>query len=42
VAAVKPHAGLVGLGIAVALLHDRAWARLARTAASAALTLAGL
>jgi hypothetical protein len=42
VAAVKLNAGLVGLGIAVPLLHDRAWARLARTAASAAVTLVGL
>jgi hypothetical protein len=42
VAAVKLNAGLVGLGIAVPLLHDRAWGRLARTAASAAITLVAL
>jgi hypothetical protein len=36
------NAVFVGLGIAIALLHDRAWARLARTGGVAAATTLGL
>ena len=39
---IKVNAVFVGLGIAVPLLHDRAWARLARTGTVAALTTLGL
>jgi hypothetical protein len=39
---IKVTALLVGLGIAVPLLHDRAWARLARIGSIAALTTLGL
>lgn len=41
-AGIKITAGFVALGIAIQLLHDRAWARLARTAAVAAVTSAAL
>jgi nitrogen fixation-related uncharacterized protein len=40
--AIKINAVFVGLGIAVPLLHDRAWGRLARTGSVAALTTLGL
>jgi hypothetical protein len=40
--AVKINAAFAALGIAVALLHDRAWLRLARTAAVAAATVSAL
>jgi hypothetical protein len=39
---VKVTAGLVALAIAIPLLHDRAWGRLARTAAVALVTVLGL
>jgi hypothetical protein len=39
---IKVSAAFVALGIAIPLVHDRAWARLARTAAVAAVTTAGL
>jgi hypothetical protein len=39
---VKVSAGLLALGIAITLMHDRAWARLARIAAVAAVTTLGL
>jgi hypothetical protein len=39
---IKVNAIFVGLGIAIPLLHDRAWARLARTGCVAALTTLGL
>jgi len=39
---IKVSAAFVALGIAIPLLHDRAWARLARTAAVAAVTTLGL
>ncbi|MBO0820327.1 MAG: hypothetical protein J2P26_05700, partial [Nocardiopsaceae bacterium] len=41
-AGIKITAGFVALGIAIQLLHDRAWGRLARTAAVAAVTSAAL
>jgi hypothetical protein len=37
-AGIKINAAFVALGIAIQLIHDRAWARLARTAVVAALT----
>jgi hypothetical protein len=40
--AIKVNAIFVGLGIAIPLLHDRAWARLARIGSVAALTTLGL
>jgi hypothetical protein len=40
--AIKVNAVFVGLGIAIPLLHDRAWARLARIGSVAALTTLGL
>ncbi len=40
--AIKVNAIFVALGIAIPLLHDRAWARLARIGSIAALTTAGL
>ena len=39
---IKVSAAFVALGIAIPLVHDRAWARLARTAAVAAATTLGL
>jgi hypothetical protein len=39
---IKVTAALVALAIAIPLLHDRAWARLARTAAAALVTVLGL
>jgi hypothetical protein len=39
---IKVNAAFVGLGIAIPLLHDRAWARLARIGSVAALTTLGL
>jgi hypothetical protein len=39
---IKVTAGIVGLGIAIPLLHDRAWSRLVRTGCVAALTTLGL
>jgi len=39
---IQINAGLVALGLAIPLIHDRAWARLARTAATALVTTAGL
>ena len=39
---IKVNAIFVGLGIAIPLLHDRAWARLARFGSVAALTTLGL
>lgn len=39
---IKVNAIFVGLGIAIPLLHDRAWARLARIGSVAALTTLGL
>src|SRR5215471_5214350 len=39
---IKVSAGLLALGIAIPLMHDRSWARLARTAAAAAATTLGL
>jgi hypothetical protein len=39
---IKVNAVFVGLGIAIPLLHDRAWARLARIGSVAALTTLGL
>jgi hypothetical protein len=39
---IQINAGFVALGIAIPLIHDRAWARLARTAATALVTTAGL
>jgi hypothetical protein len=39
---IKVNAIFVGLGIAIPLLHDRAWARLARIGTVAALTTLGL
>jgi hypothetical protein len=39
---IKVNAVFVGLGIAIPLLHDRAWARLARIGTVAALTTLGL
>jgi hypothetical protein len=39
---IKVSAGLLALGIAIPLMHDRSWARLARTAAAAAVTTLGL
>lgn len=39
---IQINAGLVALGIAIPLIHDRAWARLARTAVTALLTTAAL
>jgi hypothetical protein len=41
-AGIKVTAAFVALGIAIPLLHDRAWARLARTAAVAGATALGL
>ncbi|MCL2584048.1 MAG: hypothetical protein FWE35_16515 [Streptosporangiales bacterium] len=41
-AALKINAVFVALGIAIPLLHDRAWLRLARTAAVSAVTVAAL
>ncbi len=41
-AGIKVNAVFVGLGIAVPLLHDRAWARLARIGSVSALTTLGL
>jgi hypothetical protein len=40
--AIKVNAVLVGAGVAVALIRDRAWARLLRTGAVAAVVTAGL
>ncbi|MBO0804858.1 MAG: polyprenol phosphomannose-dependent alpha 1,6 mannosyltransferase MptB [Nocardiopsaceae bacterium] len=40
--AVKVTAALLALGIAIQLLHDRAWARLARAATAAVVTTAAL
>lgn len=40
--AIKINAAFVALGIAIPLLHDRAWARMARTAAVTAVTTAAL
>jgi hypothetical protein len=42
VAAIKINAVLVGLGIGVAMIHDRAWLRLTRAAIAGAVTLAAL
>jgi hypothetical protein len=39
---IQINAGFVALGIAIPLIHDRAWARLARTAVTALVTTAGL
>jgi hypothetical protein len=39
---IQINAGFVALGIAIPLIQDRAWARLARTAATALATTAGL
>jgi hypothetical protein len=39
---IKITAGFVALGIAIPLIHDRAWARLARTAAAATVTVVPL
>jgi hypothetical protein len=39
---IQVNAGLVALGIAIPLIHDRSWARLARTAVAATVTTAGL
>ncbi|HSZ38896.1 MAG TPA: hypothetical protein VK817_02965 [Trebonia sp.] len=39
---IQINAALVALGIAIPLIHDRAWARLARTAATALVTTAAL
>ena len=39
---IKVSAGLLALGVAIPLMHDRAWARLARTAVIAAATTLGL
>jgi hypothetical protein len=39
---IKVSAGLLALGVAIPLMHDRAWARLVRTAVVAAATTAAL